>query len=87
MELTRQSWGHLMDCWLAAQFIETNKNGSWGNYWFWGLTERAKWLVAPVPPKSEGDIVDAVVEWFEQDVLLSQHKGLQGDADVQSHSA
>ena len=40
-----------------------------------GLQDKARQIMAPIPPKSEGTIADAVETWLEGPRIISNHKG------------
>ena len=40
-----------------------------------GLQEKARQIMAPVAPKSQGEIADAVEKWLEGLRIISNHKG------------
>ena len=42
-----------------------------------GLQEKARQIMAPIPPKSEGDIAESVEKWLEGLRLISGHKGYE----------
>jgi D-3-phosphoglycerate dehydrogenase len=42
-----------------------------------GLQEKARSIMAPVPPKSEGELADAVEKWLEGLRLIGNHKGYE----------
>ena len=42
-----------------------------------GLQEKARSIMAPIPPKSEGEIADAVEKWLEGLRIIGNHKGYE----------
>ena len=42
-----------------------------------GLSERARAIMSPAPPKNEGDIAEAVDKWLEGLRILQGHKGYE----------
>ena len=42
-----------------------------------GLTERARAVMSPTPPKSERDIAEALDKWVEMERIVSSHKGYE----------
>jgi len=42
-----------------------------------GLQEKARQIMAPIPPKAEGDIAEAVEKWLEGVRIISGHQGFE----------
>ncbi len=44
-----------------------------------GITEKARRVMSPTPPKSEADMAEAVDKWIESERVLASHKGYNLD--------
>ena len=81
---TRFSWKKAEgDAWLRVKAVKSGRGlEAFVRIYKWfagtsgmGLSERARVIMAPTAPKSEGDIAEAVDKWLEGLRLLQSHKG------------
>ena len=50
-----------------------------------GLSERARAIMAPTPPKTEGDIAEAVGKWIDGLRILESHPGYSMHVNLEGH--
>jgi len=50
-----------------------------------GLQDKARQIMAPIAPTSEGEIADAVEKWLEGLRIISSHKGYDMSCRAQGH--